>query len=362
MKGLFFLFLVACGGQEPPVEPPIRPVRTEVAESGTERVRALSGAVRAGSETRLSFKVSGTVEKLAVKVGDRLKAGDEIAHLDAGDYELSVQEARAGLLQARAGARTTSSSYERTRELYASKNAAKAQLDRARADHESAQALQSSAAKRLELAKSQVEYTRLVAAVDCAVADVRITEGENVSPGTPVVVLTSGDEPEVGVAVPESLIGAIGEGDEAKVHVDALPNADFTATVIEVGVSSTSTLTTFPVTLRIDGGDPDLLGKLRPGMVAEVSFVFLNPDDEDRVLVSAVAVGEDRDGRYAYVVQATSNPELFKVERREVQPGELTGEGLEIIEGVTAGELVVTAGISKLSDGMEVRLLPGAAP
>ncbi len=362
MTTALVLFLLACGGAPPPAEAPIRPVRTAMAESGTDRVRALSGTVRAGSETRLSFRVAGTVEKVSVKVGDRVSAGTEIARLDATDYEISVQDARAGLLQARARARSTASNYDRTRELYASNNAAKAQLDAARAEDESARALESSASKRLQLAKAQVDYTRLVAAVECAVADVRITEGENVSPGSPVVVLTSGNEPEVEVAVPESLIGAISEGAKAKVDVDALPNVSFGATVVEVGVSATGALTTFPVTLRIDSGDADSLAALRPGMVAEVSFVFESAGDEDRILVPAVSVSEDRDGRFAYVVKPTENPELFTVERRKVRPGELTSEGLEMLEGIAAGELVVTAGISQLSDGKQVRLLPGVSP
>ena len=87
-----------CGGGEPDVEPLVRPVRyEEVYSTGSGRVRSFSGVAKAGVETNLSFKVSGTVRRLEVKVGDRVRAGQLIADLDPEDYELQVQDAEASL-------------------------------------------------------------------------------------------------------------------------------------------------------------------------------------------------------------------------------------------------------------------------
>jgi RND family efflux transporter MFP subunit len=357
--------LPGCKGEPEEQGPIIRPVRTTVVESTGERVRTLSGTVHAGTESRMSFKVAGTVEEVAVAVGDRVEAGQLIARVDASDYELAVEQARAALLQAQAQARGTESQYERTRMLYVNNDASKAQLDQARAADESAQAMVSSAYKRLELARAQVGYTRLLAVVDGAVADVQVTEGENVGSGSLVAVLTSGSQPEVHVAIPEALIGSISEGDVARVGLSTLGGEVCEATVTEVGVSSMGTLTTFPVTVRIDEkrGDgvsqAELISAIRPGMAAEVSFVF-HTGAEERLLVPPVAIGEDRDGRFAFVVEPDAEEGLYVTRRCEVRSGEITGEGLEILEGLEAGQVVVTAGVGQVQDGMTVKLLPGA--
>ena len=67
------------------------------------------------------------------------------------------------------------------------------------------------------------------------------------------------------------------------------------------------------------------------------------------------AVLEDRQGRFVYVVEETGAGEGV-VRRREVTVGELTGEGLEVVEGLADGDRVVTAGFSQIVDGLEVRV------
>ncbi len=84
-----FLFLHACDSAAPPDEPRLRPVRyvTVSGESGA-RDRSFSGTSKATRESRLSFKVSGTVTEVPVQVGQRLAAGELIARLDPATYSL----------------------------------------------------------------------------------------------------------------------------------------------------------------------------------------------------------------------------------------------------------------------------------
>ena len=69
----------------------------------------------------------------------------------------------------------------------------------------------------------------------------------------------------------------------------------------------------------------------------------------------AVAVGEDRKGRYVYVV--ATDAAQTTVHRRDVTIGDLVTEGLEILHGLEDGDIVVTAGVSRIVDGQKVRLL-----
>ena len=288
-----------------------------------------------------------------MQVGDRVKSGKLIANLDDRDYRLRVQEAEARLASAQAQARNAEANYSRVRALWENRNASQNDLDAARAASLSARANVESIAKRLELTEMQLGYTRLSAQVDGAIAEVRVDPNENVSPGQTVVILTSGAQLEVEVGMPEVLISQVREGDAVEVEFKAISGKTFGARVTEVGVISTQTATTFPVTVRLDHADADC----RPGMAADVTFTFGGQSGREHIYVPYVAVANDRKGHYVYVAEASGDG-FAKVGRREVKVGvEPVQEGLEIIEGLSDGELVVTAGVSRIVDGQKVRLL-----
>lgn len=353
--GFALLPLVACGDGEPPPET-LRPVRTQqVFSTGGVRVRSFSGSARSGSESRLSFRVGGTIVELPVRVGDSVAVGQLIARLDAEDYRLATREAEAGLAQARAQAQNAESSYERVRDLYEADNASRADLDAALANFQSTEASVRAAEQRLQLARQQLSYTRLTAPTAGAVAAVPVEANENVQAGQVVIYLNSGTDLEVEVGVPEVLISQVAEGNETQVTFDALADRTFPATVSEVGVAATGTATTYPVTVVLREPDPDL----RSGMAAEVAFQFESGEGRDLFIVPSIAVGEDRDGRFVYVVDvehaADGESGVGLIRRRPVRIGEMTTQGMEILEGLSDGEHVVVAGVSRIEDGLRVQ-------
>ena len=339
-------------GEPPPAEPVIRPVRHMVARiAGVERPRTFSGVARAGVESTLSFRVSGAVASLPVKVGDRVAGGALIAELDPVDYELEVREEEAALRQAEARAGNAEADLRRVRNLYENDNAARTDLDAATAAADSAAAQVESSRQRLDLARRRLGYTRLSAPVAGAIAEVLAEQNENVSPGTPVVILAAGGAPEVGFGVPEALIRRIQEGMPATVGFDAIPGERFEGVVTEVGVRSTAIGTTFPVTVRIEA-EPSLI---RSGMAAVVEMVFRDEAASPRFVLPGHAVGEDMDGRFVFVVEPSGDG-LAVVRRRPVTVGTFAADGLEVEAGIEDGDLVVTAGIGRLVDGDTVHL------
>jgi len=351
------LALAAWGcAEEAPPEPTLRPVRTvQVYSTGVERVRSFSGTARAGQESRLSFKVSGTIDLLGVKVGDRVRAGQLLARLDPQDYQLQVEDAQASLARVRAETRNAEANYARIRDLYENSNASLNDLDAARAGFESATAGLESGEKKLEQARHQLSYTELKAPTPGAISQVPVEVNENVQPGQTVAVLSSEARPEVEIGMPEVFISRVREGQPVEVTFDALGNRTFEATVTEVGITSTGLATTFPVKARLDLDEPEIL----PGMAAEVHFRFEGQGGRELIEVPAFAVGEDRDGRYVYVVEEVGDG-VGRAVRREVSVGGLTADGgLEILRGLTEGERVITAGVSRIQDGREVRLDSG---
>ena len=342
----------ACREPPPPAEPVIRPVRYVIAHAtGGQRTRTFSGVARAGVESSLSFRVAGTIARLDVQVGDRVRAGSPIAELDPVDYELQVREAEASLRQAEAREGNAEADLRRVRSLYENDNAARTDLDAATAAADSAAAQVESVAQRLDLARRQVDYTHLAAPAAGAIADVLAEVNENVSPGQPVVVLASGSAPEVGFAVPEALIREVREGMAVMVGFDAIPGARFEGAVTEVGVTSTATGTTFPVTVRL-GADAS---EIRSGMAAVVDMLLGEADAPDRFILPGQAVGEDRGGRFVWVAEPAGDG-LAVVRRQPVTVGAFAAGGLEVLDGVAEGDRVVVAGVNRLQDGDEVRL------
>ncbi len=104
------------------------------------------------------------------------------------------------------------------------------------------------------------------------------------------------------------------------------------------------------MTVRLQRSDP----AIRAGMAAEVGFSF-EATNGDRVLVPPFAVGEDREGRFVFVAEPLE-PGIAVVRRKAVKVGELTTDGLEVFEGLDDGDLLITAGVSRIKDGLKVRL------
>jgi membrane fusion protein, multidrug efflux system len=348
--------VVACGREAPPPQEPPRPVRTvTVGSRNVVNERRLAGVAKAAIEARLSFRVGGTVDRLSVAVGDVVRQGQPMARIDPTDYELRVEQAEAALAQARALLRRADADYERVRALYESNNASKSELDAGRAAAESAQAQVEAGAKQLEQARQQLAYTRLAAPFAGAVASVDVEVNENVRSGQQIFLLTGGEGIDVEVAVPEGLISRVEVGQQVWAEFPALRGRRFRGAVKEVGVAVTGASPTFQVVVRLEQEAPEV----RSGMAAEVTFP-LERGDGDRIVVPAVSVGEDRQGRFVFVLEPQGEGEGV-VRRRAVTVGQPTEalNGIEILDGLAEGDVVVTAGVRSLSDGMRVRVVEG---
>ena len=345
--------LTACDKQSTQEETPeiLRPVKSQIVESPANgRTRTYSGILKAGREAKLSFKVGGTIRDITVRVGDVLTPGAPIARLDQTSYELEVEKARASLTQTQAEKRNAESNYQRVRGLYENNNASREDLDSARASAESARAQVRSEQKSLELARLDLGYTQIKASEPCSVAEVSAEVNENVQAGEAIATVTCGEVNEVEVSIPENLIGSLKQGMSAKVHFDAIPGEAFAGSVAEVGVTSVGAA--FPVTLTIK----EQHSQLRSGLAAEVTFFFANKTEGPlRIYLPPVAVGQDSEGRFIFVLESGDSQGESLVRRRPVKIGELTSLGLEIVNGVNVGERVVTAGVSVIRDGLRVK-------
>ena len=343
----------SCGQQQEGPAAAIRPVRyQEVIPTGGVYERTFAGLSHAALETKVSFQVAGKLKRVLVKVGDRVEAGELIAELNEKDYNLQVQQVEAQEKSIQAQARNAEANYNRVQALYTSNNASLIVLDASRTQTESARGQVSVAQSQLELMRSQLGYTRLKAPVAGTIAMVTVEAGEVVGPGQPIALLASGARLEVKVSLHEVMIFHIEENDTVSVAFDAFSEERITGVVTEVGVMSTGLATTYPVTVQLLQENPEW----RSGMATEVTFRIVVKGERDRLVVPSVAVGEDDQGRFVFVLEE-SGKGLGIVHRRLVRVGGLRDEGIEILSGLKKKELVVTAGVSQIQDGQQVKLL-----
>lgn len=349
------LMVASCEQSDVTAEERLRPVRfVTVTDSSAFRNRSFSGISKSSRESRLSFKVSGTITNVPVQIGQRLNAGDVIAEIDPASYVLQAQQAQATLVEAQANDRRATANYERTKGLYANSNASLNDLESARAQAESATAVVRAASKALEIARLNASYTRLKADADCSIASLGVEVNENVASGQQVATVSCGDEFEVTLDLPESLIGSIDEWTPVTVRFGALPDEEFSGGISEIAVASAAGSAAFPVVIKIIGSHPSL----RSGLAADVTFQFDSSIAEGGFVLPVNAVVKGPGGTYVLVAEAGESDGEAVVRRRAVTLGELSQSGIEVVEGLAIGDRVITAGISVIRDGQRV-LIPG---
>lgn len=327
---------------------PVRPVIVwEIPDwMDTERVR-YGGLTKSRHEVRLSFRVSGEVEELAVHSGQSLSKGDLVARLDPTDYELEVQRMQSELTRVRAKLTRAEADYQRTRALYESDNVSRSVLDRDRAMFESARGEAEAAEKALALSRQQLDYTVLRAPSDGTVSRVPVEQFQTVEAGTPVVTMTTGDRLRFESGVSEVVVDRLKQGMTAEVILDRFPERIFPARLVEVGVEPTR-VATYPVTAELEEEE----SALRPGMAGEL-HLQLPLEGDSLLVVPAMAVAmTGSDQPFVWVVDLDTR----KVHRQEVKTRSLRGDGLEIIEGLKPGQWVVVRGIRFMEEGLEVNV------
>ena len=346
------LALVGCDQQEEAVELPIRSVKHQTISYSTgEIVKTFSGVTKAELEADLSFRVSGRVEKIPVKVGDKLEKDQLVAQLDSRDYIVLYEQAKAQLASAKASLRSAESEYDRTIGLYEKRNTSKSQLDTARAAAESAQAQVKANIQQVETARLQLSYTKLYAPQSCVISSIPVKENENVASGQEVAKVNCGQKVEVEVDVPESYIDEVKEDQIVSVSLTALEMPAITGRVTEISSGSSDQTSAFPVTIVLDGNNQSI----RAGLAAEVEFTQSAENTERFFILPINAVSHDDKGDFTYVLKVSENLDEATVHKQYITIEEIVQQGVRVTDGLNNGDEIVTAGITVIRDGMTVK-------
>jgi multidrug efflux system membrane fusion protein len=333
------------------VEEPIRPVRyMKVTTGGSGSVREFTGTAKTGTESKLSFRVGGTIKKFNIKVGDVIKKGDVIAEIDETDFIIKVNEAEAGLRQAESQALNSKNNYDRVKTLYETNSISKSELDGSRAEYESAKANVEGIRSNLEYVKAQLRYTRLIAPVNGSIAVCNSEVNENVQTGETIAILIVGSDMEIELGIPENVINKIKSGMNVNISFPSIDNT-FSGVVSEVSPAIDVNSSTYPVNVKI----LNPTSEVKSGMAANVSFKFEGNSSQEFLIVPIAAVGEDSDGHFVFLVEPADG-NIATIKKLHIQIGELTLDGFEVTSGLSINQKVATAGLQSLLDGQKVRI------
>ena len=325
-------------------ERPIPVVRTVTAGiSSTDTQAVYPGEVRGQYESALAFQTGGKIISRQVKLGDRVKAGQVLLEIDPKDVSQNFNAAQASYQAALSRYRLAKDNYHRFT-ILEEKGAVSAMVrDQYKTEFEAADANLQSVRAQLTASRNQLDYTRLVADHDGSVSSLSAEVGQVVGVGIPVISLVRDGNREIQIFVPENRIGEVRPGQTAHITFWALEGLTVPGHVTEIAPMADSVTRTYKVKVAVDKMPP--AAKL--GMTAKVS---LDTGSSSALLLPAGAIYQTGDKTQVWVIRN------HKAVLTEVKTEGYEGNRVKIVRGLEKGDIVVSGGVNKLTEGQEVRL------
>ncbi|MCL5290003.1 MAG: efflux RND transporter periplasmic adaptor subunit [Bacillota bacterium] len=357
----------------------------EVREKQISKELENSGTVEMENVYHITARVSAPVSKVAVQVGQEVKAGQLLAQLDVDDYHFEVEryqalvnEALANLEVAGSGAGVLETAVmeeagpqrvtaleqsrrdlERLETLLAAGAVTVQEVEKKRLEaaqlKASAQALEAKLQESrtgLAKAKQQVAYGRVTSPVAGYVLTKEVQPGQTVSQGMPMFTLGKNSDLVVKAEIPESRLWAIEVGKEVQITSDALRGREYRGVVKRIAPVANEDLlsneeATYDVTIML----PNVVWQeVRPGMNVKVRFTASSP----RALTIPADALVEREGQAGTpLVWVVENG---KAQSREVRLGLQTEQAVEVVHGLRTGEKVVLSPPVDLKEGSPVQM------
>ena len=330
---LFAVTLAAAGckkGAQGGFSMPPMPVETAVVapRNVADRFDAV-GAVEAGEAITVVSEIDASIKSLPFREGQPVAKGALLAQLDDETASAELKRAEALLDQSQ-------TTYNRVKALYDQKAAAPQDLDDADAARKVAEA-------NVRLARERLRKTRVTAPFAGLVGAKRVSAGAFVRAGEAITQLASLHEVKITFSAPERYLSTLQRGREVSVSTTAYPGYELHGRIDVVSPVLDPETRAAQIIARVRNPG----GKFRPGMSASVSVVL--SERAQALTVPSEAVFSEGGQTLVYVVKADST-----VERTVLTLGTRQADVVEVVQGLTAGARVVTAGHQKLFPGAKV--------
>ncbi len=296
--------------------------------------------IQANIKTRQNVLIypefAGRLITLKVVEGQNVKKGNLLALIDDAGITDQLDQM---ILQLNL-AKTT---FERTQRLWDQKIGSEMMYLEAKTRYKAAQ-------KQVSQIKQQLAKTKIYAPFNGVIDEIQARLGSNLIPGiTPVLRIVNLNTMFAESDVPENYLSNITKGSKAKVSIPALNQIQNTE-IHQTGNFITPSNRTFRVEARLENPK----GLIKPNLNARLSIMdYFNPE---AIMIPLRVVREDAKNQpYVFVLSKPEKDNGFTTEQRMVTLGKTKEEMVEIIDGLTTGELVVEEGVSLLVTNQKVK-------
>jgi RND family efflux transporter MFP subunit len=350
----------------------------EVGRSASKSEIQLPGNIQASTEAPILARADGYIKRRLVDIGDRVRAGQPLAEIEAPELDQQLRQAQANLQQARAALDQANANYEqgkanlelarvtarRWANLSAQGVVSKQENDQYQAQYQAQQANVTAlekaiAAQRSNIAAAEANVARLndvqsyrvvKAPFDGVITLRNVDAGALVNAGNTLLFrVAQTNSLRLYVNVPEANTASVHPGQMATLSVASLPGRHFTGNVARsTGALDPSTRT---LLMEIDVPNPD--GALLPGMYATVDLS--SPRANAPLLIPGDALVVRGEGTLVAVVGAD-----HKVHMQKIVVGRDYGDRLEVIGGLVDGSLIIPNPGELAREGVEVDPVPVA--
>ena len=293
------------------------------------------GSLKSNESVMLRPETAGRIAAIGFKDGAIVGKGSVLVTLDGAVQEAELQQAKANLALAQ-------SNFQRNQELVAKKFLSQQALDTSSANLKVQQA-------SVQLAEAKVARMRVRAPFNGMVGLRNVSVGDYVKEGQDLINIEDIASLRVDFKMPESYLGRALKGQVVELSSDALPGQSFKAVLDAVDPLVDQNGRAISARARLDNAS----GKLRPGMFVRVRLLFGERKAVLMVPEQAIVPG--------------AQPAVFKVVDGKamlvkVRIGVRRAAQVEVVEGLAAGDVVVTAGQLKLREGAPVRAIGEGVP
>jgi RND family efflux transporter MFP subunit len=349
---LLVLLAFSCGDGEVQTTKTLRPVKYIVVDYNSgQQARTFSGTARTEKIVNLSFRSTGILTVLNMKLGQVVKKGDLLGQLDNVTARLNYESAIASKNSVESQMNTAKLALDRIRVLYEKGSASLTDFESAKNSYKTAQQSYESSIRSVAIQQEQIRYGYLYAPEDGVITSISAEVDETISAGQAVAVLNAGTEMQISLGFPESIINELRLNMPVQVRLPAQEDLVFQGTISELSPAIDNNSATYPARIRVE--DPNQV--IKSGMAATVTLSTSGEIESDNELnVPAVAVGEDSEGRFVYLIDESG--EQTVVRRTPVTLGLLDSRGFRVLSGLSRGQKIATAGLQTLMDGQEVSL------